>query len=399
MKQFRSLAGVLAAGVLVASQPWGQQHVLSGTPCPQEQSRPLAERTKAAFRYPEATCGQGQLRYIGGLPVLSVRGTPEQIGQQVALLAAKPAERLLGYPKDALKHFGVEASFPVLVQVGNSMLPRFPPDHRKELEAMIEASGVDRDLLVMVNTIDDIERLVRCSSLIVQARRSATGGPMLGRNLDFETLGYLQQYSLVTVYHPKGKHALASVGLPGLVGVLSGINDVGLSLTTHDVTSSADGSPRFDPLGTPLTLCFRRILEECTTVKEAEKLLRSVKPTTYMNLAVCDRKQAAVLEITPKTVAARYPEEGVLACTNHFRTGKLATWTDCRRYQVLAKSGQMEKLGLDDVAKQLHAVNQGRLTFQTMIFEPAAPRLHLAFGSLPSSSQRPKPLELGPLFK
>jgi len=43
-------------------------------------------------------------------------------------------------------------------------------------------------------------------------------------------------------------------------------------------------------------------------------------------------------------------------------------------------------------------VNLGGLTVQTMIFEPATLKLHLAIGSCPSSALPMKELDLKPLF-
>jgi isopenicillin-N N-acyltransferase like protein len=51
-----------------------------------------------------------------------------------------------------------------------------------------------------------------------------------------------------------------------------------------------------------------------------------------------------------------------------------------------------------DVAKKMDEVNLGRMTVQTMVFEPAALKLHLAIGSCPSSALPMKLLELKPLF-
>ncbi|HEY8752001.1 MAG TPA: hypothetical protein VIM11_28730 [Tepidisphaeraceae bacterium] len=48
--------------------------------------------------------------------------------------------------------------------------------------------------------------------------------------------------------------------------------------------------------------------------------------------------------------------------------------------------------------KYLHAVNQGELTLQTMIFDPANLRLHLAFGKMPSSGGELRTIDLAPLF-
>ena len=99
---------------------------------------------------------------------------------------------------------GLESTWPLLVDAGNAMLPQFPADYRRELEAAVKVSGIDRDLLVVANTMFDIKKISGCSSLIVEADHSATRGPLFGRNLDYPTLGYLAEYSLV-VYAAQGQ--------------------------------------------------------------------------------------------------------------------------------------------------------------------------------------------------
>src|SRR5215468_2260642 len=90
------------------------------------------------FRYPEGKHDKGCLKYINGLPVLTVEGTPEQIGEQAAILAVKPAQKLLSYPKDLLRRLGLEKAWPVLVQTGNGMVAQFPTDYKNEMEAAVK---------------------------------------------------------------------------------------------------------------------------------------------------------------------------------------------------------------------------------------------------------------------
>jgi predicted choloylglycine hydrolase len=209
----------------------------------------------------------------------------------------------------------------------------------------------------------------------------------------------IDRYNLLVVCRPKGKHAFASVGFPGLTTVVSGMNDAGLAIATLDVYQSKDGSRIFNPEGVPLGFTYRRILEECETVDEAVALMRSVERTTWMNLAVCDRKGGVILEITPKSVEVRRSDDGLLPCTNHFRMPALAASTRCRRYDVFSALSREKQYNVATVHDALHAVNQGEMTLQTMIFEPAALRLHLAIGKPPSSALPLKVFELEKLFK
>jgi len=339
-----------------------------------------------------------ELRYIGEIPVAIFTGTPTEIGRQHAALLTPVGEKVLDFPKRFAAEFGLEAFWPFMAQAGRTLVMNTPERHQQELAAIAQHSGLGDDRLVVANTLLELRR-IGCSSLIVEPERSATGGPLFGRNFDFETLGELHKYSLLLVYRPEGKHAFASVGFPGLVGVLSGINDAGLAVATLDVDQSADRSRKFNPAGTPLAFVFRRILEECTTVEEAERLLESETATTWMNLAVCDRDGGAVFEITPDNVARRDDEDHILCCTNHFRAPDLTVEEKCDRYDALQKLPAESTIDVAAVQQRLHAANQDKLTFQTMVFEPRELVLHLAIGEPPVSDDPLTRIELAELFE
>jgi hypothetical protein len=353
--------------------------------------------------FAEAKHGKGELSYINGVPVVQVEGKPAEIGDEMAILTAKSAEKLLGYPKDYMKSMKMEFSWPLVLKMAQGMFPQFPPAYQEELETGIKVAHLNRELVIAANAVFDIKRMMGCATLIVEPERSATKHMIFGRNLDFPTLGYLHEYSIVSVVRPEGKHAFVSVGLPGLTGVLSGMNDAGLTLAVLECYPAVkDDSPKFDAKGIPYAMCFRRLLEECATVEEAEKLLKTMKRTTRVNLAICDKTTSAVFEITSKTVAVRRAENGVCPCTNHFRTPDLATDTKCWRYAILEKCQDKDAGNLDvaAVAKKMDEVSQttGDQTFQTMVFEPATLTLHVAFGKPPASKLPLKTIELGPLF-
>jgi isopenicillin-N N-acyltransferase like protein len=181
------------------------------------------------------------------------------------------------------------------------------------------------------------------------------------------------------------------------------MNDAGLAVTINEIHLAKDANGRqFNTKGTPLLLAFRRVLEECSTVSEAEKLMRSIDRTTCALMTACDKKGGSVFEMTTKNLEVRSADNRVCCATNHFRTDKLALeneMQDCWRFKRLEKFQKGEgKLGVDDVVKQLHAVNLDDWTIQTMVFEPATLTLHLAHGRGPASGLPLKKLELGPLF-
>jgi hypothetical protein len=358
---------------------------------------PVGKAEEPSFK--PAKFGKGELQYVEGIPLLTLEGSPEEIGAAYGELAGAAVLPLVDVPKKLLARHGAGASWPVVATVARAMLARAPENHRREIVAQAKHSGIDLDVLAVANTMIELRRLGGCSALVVSPDHSRTGGPLFGRNFDFDSFGVIDRYSLVVVCRPEGKRAFASVSFPGLSTVVSGMNDAGLCVANLDVYASNDGSKAFNGEGVPLGFSYRRILEECETVEQAAELMRSVERTTWMNLAVCDKRGGAVLEITPKSVAIRRSDDGLLPCTNHFRMPGLAQSTRCWRYDVLGKLVRDKQYGVAEVQAALHAVNQGDLTLQSMVFEPAELKLHLAIGKPPASALPMKTLELASLLR
>ncbi len=149
------------------------------------------------------------------------------------------------------------------------------------------------------------------------------------------------------------------------------MNDAGLCVAQLEVNYSATMRAAREFVGHPVAMCFRRLLEECSTVDEAEKLLREQNRMMMCNLGrLRPLASGGFSRSHPKTVARRDDEHGLCLCTNHFRTPQLSVGTQCRRYDQLSHGQQIDKLAVSDVAKLLNSANQGIFTIQTMIFEP-----------------------------
>ena len=213
------------------------------------------------------------------------------MGRQEAALVGDTIKRLLPLPRAIVMVAG-GPTWQATLATATAVIGHGAERHRRELDALagaLKASDDEKAGLTVGNVVAELRRFERCSALIVEPQRSATHRTLFGRNYDFWTFGMLDRLGLVTVYRPKGYHAFASIGYPASAGVLSGMNDAGLALGCLDSGPAKDRSPRFDPQGAPMLLTFRRVLEECATVEEAEKLLRQTRHTTWFNLAVCDK--------------------------------------------------------------------------------------------------------------
>jgi len=379
------------------------------------------------FRYRAGEHGKGKLTHLDGVPVLILQGSPAEMGEQTGVLAARQAKPLFDFPRDyflgecatefrrtnptwpeqgaqfKLALGAAELTLWPLVQRKAARLEaNFPAAYRAELKALADAAGkgvVSHDRLVASNGLFDLghvpqaELMRGCSSLVIPPRLSATKGVLFGRNLDFFHFGYLHQYSLLMVYRsddPK-KHSFASAGFPGLVGCVTGMNDAGLTVASHEVQDPDTATP-FDPKGVPFAMTHRRVLEECATVGDALKLLDGMERASVTSLVVADTEGGAVIEVTPETLAVRRFKDKPGVCTNHFcvmRNPNLKEKFDTfKRFDELTQSTPakgVEVFGVGDVQKRLHAVRlfddkKADLTIQTFVFEPAERKVHLRFG-------------------
>src|SRR5262249_15889802 len=95
-------------------------------------------RSADESRYSDGKQGAGELKHVNGIPVLILEGTPEEMGKQAAALTARPTQKLLEFPRELVKKEKAELVWPLLLATAKGMEPQFPPDHLKELDAMVK---------------------------------------------------------------------------------------------------------------------------------------------------------------------------------------------------------------------------------------------------------------------
>ncbi len=281
---------------------------------------------------------------------------------------------------------GMSKVFPVLLKTAGVLRGTFPPDHLKEMQAMAKAADISPDLIIAGHALHDMLQMRGCSDVIIEPARSATGGLLFGRNTDLPPVDGLSEFSVVTICRPKGKRAFAAVSFPGAVGIGAAMNDAGLCVGQNEILKAGDDSAKYNPLGIPMALAARRLMEECKDLAEAEKLIREMTWTTATLFAMADRNEGRIFEITPKTVHVRKANNSFCAATNHFRTEglKVADEFQCWRWPRLEASSQFTKpFGVKDVQETLDYVNAGNYTHQSMVFEPGSLRGHFALGEPP----------------
>ena len=94
-----------------------------------------------------------------------------------------------------------------------------------------------------------------------------------------------------------------------------------------------------------------------------------------------------------------------ITCTNHYRSPELARprppkkfRTDERLETLKGLAAGSQSFALTDLTTALHAVHQGGLTVQTMIFEPATLAIYLGFDPPPTTARPPVCIDCTPLW-
>ena len=258
-------------------------------PRPKPPTKPLPPEKLSDF--PAAKHGRGDLRHEQGLSVVTLRGTPAEMGEQFGVLAVKAAPSLDEFHRNFVADAGIGPVEPLVRLLALKLQAGMSAAHLAELTAMAQASKRPIDLAMFANTVYDLSSTMGCSTVIAEGDRSSAGGPVFGRNFDWLPTRGMRAHTLIVAGHPAGKRSFALVTVPPILGCISGMNDAGLSCTVNEIhLPQAADKPQFQWDGVPMLFAFRRVLEECATVDEAATLLRGIKRTTTACLTVCDGK-------------------------------------------------------------------------------------------------------------
>jgi len=340
-----------------------------------------------AAQFKEATHGPASLTLVEGVPLVHVYGTPEQMGeQQGALLGPQLSLLVDQYLNKYLRSFGKDLGLRgSVLKLSHRMEKSIPRRYIEEMKALAKSAGVAYEDVLLANTVFDIRRAVFCSTFVALGERSADGRPIFGRNLDFPSLGVAHKYSCVIVYHPKQGRAVASVTFPGLIGVLSGLNDAGVAAAVMEARV-----PGLQTIATPYALVFRTALTNAASTGEVVRTVTARARSTNNNLMICDAKgNAACAELSIRKVVARRPVNGVIYSTNHFTSKELGRPWMCWRLPRLRKAlGGSVRVDEAMAKKILADVAVARATMQSIVFRPAACSFLLAVGQPPAPSRK-----------
>ena len=158
--------------------------------------------------------------------------------------------------------------------------------------------------------------LVGCTSFAANIG-FADSSLILGRNFDFYINDAFAEDKIVCFVNPEKGHKFAFVTWASFIGVVSGMNAEGLT-----VTINAGKSDLPSKAATPISLLAREILQYAGNIDEAIAIAEKRKTFVAESLLIgsaADNK-AVIIEKSPTKLGIYKTKNNFLVCSNHFQS-------------------------------------------------------------------------------
>lgn len=163
--------------------------------------------------------------------------------------------------------------------------------------------------------------LVGCTSFAVWGDKSEEGDLILGRNFDFYVGDAFAKDKIVAFINPKEGYSFMMVTWPGMIGVCSGMNAEGVTVTINAGKSKVPLIAK-----TPISIVTREILQYARTIDEAVTIAKKRKVFVSESIMVgsANDNKAILIEIAPDKLSVfEVPNGNQLVCSNHFQSDAL----------------------------------------------------------------------------
>jgi hypothetical protein len=333
-------AAVLVVGLaaLVALSYWSYLGFTDMRPEPVDVPAATPEVDPTGRR---VTYGRSWLTRRGRLWHAHFEGPPDAIGDAHGRLLSRQLRRLHAQVRARIDQRYTQP----IEQWAASMVVRWEtrgadaalaPEDRRELSALARAapSGLDpelasypllfhyQSLFSLVQRLEDA--LVEGNVFAVAPRRSSPDGGgnlLVGRSFSVDLGPDFHADTVVAFHYPDGRYPYVTVGWPGLIGVVTGVNARGIVVA---VNPTRVDEPLAD--GPPLPMVLKRVLEQADTLDQALKLVREASFRTPGVVFLGDgvAREAVVLELAPRSNEERRTDRGrgepLLWATDHLLT-------------------------------------------------------------------------------
>lgn len=160
--------------------------------------------------------------------------------------------------------------------------------------------------------------LVGCSSVALWDKKTEDGKLLVGRNFDFYAGDDFAKNKIIAFIKPDEGNPFVMVTWAGMIGVVSGMNKAGLTITMNAGKSDMPLVAK-----TPISIVAREILQYASTLEQAIEIAkkREVFVSEALMISSAKDKKAILIEMSPDNFGVFEMENSnELVCSNHFRS-------------------------------------------------------------------------------
>ena len=268
------------------------------------------------------TVPHGRLETINETLVITVDGTPEQIGTAYGTLLADKVQKVVR----AVITDGVAADPDAYKNIlaGGKVMERFQPEeYRAEMKALAEAAGVKYDDLLLLQYFGDVRRCISgagkasmCTAFAVLPPYTRGDLCLVGRNLDYFDKGVSEYAAILAYYRPAGRIPFVTVTWAGVINGWTLLSEKGLVVANN--TSFDQKKESLEGISTCFLLRF--VAERAETVEQGLDLVKKAKRACGTNMLIASGKPpaAAIVEFDHEGLAVRKADDGFVGAANGF---------------------------------------------------------------------------------
>lgn len=167
------------------------------------------------------------------------------------------------------------------------------------------------------HALQDKNMTVGCTSFAAWGQSSEDGKMIVGRNFDFYSGDEFSENKIVCFCKPKTGYKFMYITWAGFTGVVSGMNDQGLTVTINAAKSDIPTSA-----ATPISLVAKEILQYSKNIQQAMEIAKKRKTFVSESILIgsVNDNKSYIIEKTPTKTNLYSENRNLIVSSNHYQS-------------------------------------------------------------------------------